>query len=196
MGLNAQVLGISIDHIPCLEAWAESLGDIQYPLLSDFWPHGLVSEKFGVLRTEGYSERAIFVIDKYGFLRYIDIHDIDKQPSNDELRKVMREIDPDASEAEPITAMVEADPLPKGGIILYCTPWCPDCKTARGWLYENNLEFIEVDITSNPRAAKQVMAWAGGNRTTPTFDIDGTIIVDWDKEKLAETLHQKGYLNG
>ncbi|HBX68522.1 MAG TPA: hypothetical protein DEH25_03835, partial [Chloroflexi bacterium] len=42
VGLNAQVLGISVDHVPCLQAWAESLGGISYPLMSDFWPHGAV----------------------------------------------------------------------------------------------------------------------------------------------------------
>jgi len=75
--LNAQVLGISIDHVPCIQAWADSLGGIHYPLLSDFWPHGAVAKKYGVLRVEGYAERAIFIIDKIGIIRYIDIHDID-----------------------------------------------------------------------------------------------------------------------
>jgi alkyl hydroperoxide reductase subunit AhpC len=42
---------------------------------------------YGVLRSEGYSERAIFILDKNGFIRYIDIHDIDQQPSNEELFK-------------------------------------------------------------------------------------------------------------
>lgn len=92
-GLNAQVLGISIDHIPCLQAWAESLGGIHYPLLSDFWPHGDVAERFGVLRPEdGYTERAIFVLDKDGVVRYIDIHAIDDRPNNEEVRKVLRQI--------------------------------------------------------------------------------------------------------
>jgi alkyl hydroperoxide reductase subunit AhpC len=78
-GLNVQVLGISVDHVPCLKAWAESLGGINYPLLSDFWPHGQVSDLYGVLRKEGYSERAIFIIDRDGIIRYIDIHAIDER---------------------------------------------------------------------------------------------------------------------
>jgi peroxiredoxin len=66
-GLDAQVLGVSIDHIPCLKAWAESMGGINYPLMSDFWPHGRVANLYGVFREkEGDSERAIFVIDKRG----------------------------------------------------------------------------------------------------------------------------------
>jgi len=92
--LNAQVLGISVDHVPCLKAWAESLGGISFPLLSDFCPQAAVAKKYGVKRKEGFSERAIFVLDRYGFIRYIDIHDIDDRPKNKvlfaELRKVIR----------------------------------------------------------------------------------------------------------
>jgi peroxiredoxin len=91
--LNAQVLGISVDHIPCLMAWAESLGGISFPLLSDFSPLGAVARKYGVKRREGFSERAIFVLDKYGIIRYIDIHDIEDRPKNKilfaELKKVI-----------------------------------------------------------------------------------------------------------
>ncbi len=170
-----------------MKAWAESLGGITYPLLSDFWPHGEVSKLYGVLRNEGYSERAIFVIDKGGVIRYIDIHDIDLQPSNDELRRVLREIDPQAAANE----MVEhaPAPLPHGGIVMYCTRWCPDCRKARAWLKEHNLAYTEVDITVTPGAAAQVRQWANGNETTPTFDIDGQIVVDYDEKRLREILH-------
>jgi peroxiredoxin len=92
--LNAQVLGISVDHVPCLKAWAESLGGISFPLLSDFSPQASVAKKFGVRRKEGFSERAIFVLDKYGIIRYIDIHDIKDRPKNkilfDELKRVIQ----------------------------------------------------------------------------------------------------------
>jgi glutaredoxin len=185
-GLNAQVLGISVDHVPCLKAWAESLGGINYPLLSDFWPHGAVAKKYGVLRKEGYTERAIFVIDRQGVIRYIDIHDIDDQPSNEELLEELRRIDPQAAAAAPAEEKPVA--LPHGGIVMYCTAWCPDCKRARAWLAERKLEYTEVDINAVPGAAAQVRQWGGGNLITPVFDIDGTIIVDFDVEKLEEIL--------
>jgi glutaredoxin len=197
VGLDAQVLGISVDHVPCLIAWAESLGGINYPLLSDFWPHGEVASRFGVfIQEEGKSERAIFVIDKMGFIRYIDVHDIDDQPSNDELRRVLREIDPEAAAKEPKQdpLKVDAPELPKGGIVLYCTPWCPACRRAKRWFQGHNLDFIEVDITKTYGAAEQVMEWANGNRTTPTLDIDGTIIVDWKESELEKVIKEKGYL--
>jgi hypothetical protein len=44
-----------------------------------------VAKKFGVLREAGYTERAIFLLDRKGIVRYIGIHDIGKQPSNEVL---------------------------------------------------------------------------------------------------------------
>ena len=185
--MDTQVLGISVDSVPCLTAWAADLGGIHYPLLSDFWPHGAVAEKFGVLRADGTSERAIYVIDKQGIIRYVDVHDIDDQPSNDVLRRVIREIDPEVRD-RPEAPKPEPVALPRGGIVMYCTRWCPDCKKARAWLAEHNLPYTEVDITSTPGAAEQVERWADGNQTTPTFDIDGKIVVDFDLNRLIEIL--------
>lgn len=86
---DTQVLGISVDSIPSHEAWQRSVGGITYPLLSDFYPHGAVAEKFGVLRQEGMSERALFIIDKQGIIRFIDVHPIGEQPENAELFDVL-----------------------------------------------------------------------------------------------------------
>src|SRR6185369_5655935 len=82
---NAQVLGISTDNVHSNEAWAKSMGGLSYPLLSDFWPHGKVSVDYSVLRNTGISERAIFVVDKQGIIRYIDIHDIGEVPPTDKI---------------------------------------------------------------------------------------------------------------
>ena len=186
--MDTQVLGISIDHVPCLKAWAESLGEINYPLLSDFWPHGAVAKKYGVLRKEGYTERAIFVIDKAGIIRYIDIHDFDEQPDNDELIQIIRAIDPQVTHRQIESTPPEKLELPHGGIVMYCTSWCSDCITARRFLKHHNLEYTEVDVTGTPGAAAQVRKWANGNLVTPVFDIDGAIVLDFDEPKLLETL--------
>jgi peroxiredoxin len=89
---DTQVLGISVDSVPCNTAWAKSLGGISYDLLSDFEPKGEVARKFGAYRPEGFAERALFVIDKQGKIVYKDIHAISEQPDNevifDELRKL------------------------------------------------------------------------------------------------------------
>lgn len=90
--LEAAIVGISIDHVPVLHAWARSLGGISYPLASDFWPHGMVSTQYGVLRDDGYSERANFIVDKDGKVVYIDVHDITEQPDNEELLDILRRL--------------------------------------------------------------------------------------------------------
>lgn len=191
--MNVQVLGISVDHVPCLKAWAESLGGITYPLLSDFWPHGQVAEKYGVFRNEGYTERALFIIDSQGAIRYIDIHDINDQPDNDVLFDELANISPAAAEVVKKYKQQEAATaeLPHGGVVMYCTSWCPGCRKARAWFKEHNIEYREVDIETTPGAANQVRKWANGNRTTPTFDIDGEIIVDYQLEELERLLLPK-----
>lgn len=186
-GVQTQVLGLSVDSVPCLKAWADSLGGITYPLLSDFYPHGKVAEKYGVLRSEGYSERAIFVIDKAGIIRYVDIHDIDQQPNNDVLFEVLYELEPEL--AKPYkTADAQSLPEAVGDVIMYCTQWCPGCRRARALFAEYGIQYVEVDITRDRKAAAKVRSWANGNETTPTFNIRGEILVDFNQEKLEKLL--------
>ena len=90
---DTQVLGISIDSPYANKAWAESLGGISYPLLSDFWPHGFVALKYNVLRQEGITERAIFIIDKTGVVQYVDIHNIGDQPKNSVLFEELKKLE-------------------------------------------------------------------------------------------------------
>jgi glutaredoxin len=176
--------------VPCLKAWADSLGGITYPLLSDFYPHGQVAQAYGVLRSEGYSERAIFVVDKRGVIRYVDVHDIDSQPDNEVLFRVLAELEPGAAAAwsagQPVSAPEPARPA--ADVIMYCTPWCPACKRARAYLQERGISYIEVDISRDRAAAAKVRGWARGFETTPTFDVKGTIIVDFDKARLDKAL--------
>ncbi len=82
---NAILLGITVDNIPTLFAWTNQMGKLWFPVLSDFWPHGGVAKKYGVLRSDGVSERALFVIDKKGIIRYIDVHDINQRPPLEDL---------------------------------------------------------------------------------------------------------------
>ena len=92
-GYDAQVLGISVDSVPCNSAWAKSLGGLSYDLLSDFHPKGEVAKAYGAWReADGISERALFIVDKEGKLAYIDIHDISDQPDNEDLFEVLRKL--------------------------------------------------------------------------------------------------------
>ncbi len=193
--MQTQVLGLSVDSVPCLKAWAESLGGITYPLLSDFYPHGKVAETYGVLRPEGYTERAIFVIDRQGVIRYVDVHDISKQPDNEVLFRAIAEVDDEAAKAyaayETKLAAMPPSAEPAADVVMYCTPWCPGCRQAREFLKQNNIAYTEVDISRDRAAAQRVRAWAGGNETTPTFNIRGQIIVDYDLAKLKVALGVK-----
>jgi peroxiredoxin len=89
----AVLLGITVDNIPTLYAWTRQMvpaGEkLWFPVLSDFYPHGQVAQRYGILRSNGVSERALFVIDKSGIIRYVDIHDINERPPLDELMKAL-----------------------------------------------------------------------------------------------------------
>lgn len=90
--LQTQLLAISVDSVPAHKAWVDSMGGIDYPVLADFYPHGEVARKYGVLREQGFSERALFLIDKQGTIRFSQIHDMKTQPDNNvvlaEIRKI------------------------------------------------------------------------------------------------------------
>ncbi len=77
---DAVLLGITVDNIPTLHAWTQQMGKLWFPVLSDFWPHGEVADRYGVLRSGGVSERALFFIDKKGIIRDIQVSDINKRP--------------------------------------------------------------------------------------------------------------------
>ena len=82
---DAILLGITVDNVATLHAWTREMGDLWFPVLSDFWPHGEVAKRYGVLRGDGTTERALFVIDKKGIIRMIDVHDINVRPPLEDL---------------------------------------------------------------------------------------------------------------
>ena len=127
------------------------------------------------------------MIDDEGIIRYIDIHDIDEQPENRVLFDEIKKLRPGYVDE----AMIEdSSPLPQGGIVMYCTRWCPECRRARDWLNNQGLQYTEVDVMSSPGADKQVRAWNKGNLVTPTFDIDGHIMTGFDQEKINQILNR------
>ncbi|MCI0616330.1 glutaredoxin family protein [bacterium] len=58
-------------------------------------------------------------------------------------------------------------------IVMYTTTFCGDCRAARAFLDEHNVEYIVVNIENDPEAVKLVMQVNNGKRSVPTFDIDG-----------------------
>jgi peroxiredoxin (alkyl hydroperoxide reductase subunit C) len=87
---NAVLVGISVDNIPTLYSWTNQMGKLWFSVLSDFWPHGAVASRYGILRSDGTAERAIIIIDKTGVIRYIDIHDINERPP---LESIIRQLE-------------------------------------------------------------------------------------------------------
>lgn len=67
---DVETLAVSVDARPALKAWGEKEG-FEFPLLSDFWPHGGVARDYGVFNEKvGAAERGTFVIDKDGTVVY------------------------------------------------------------------------------------------------------------------------------
>ncbi|MBP1609519.1 MAG: Redoxin domain protein [Acidobacteria bacterium] len=94
---DAILLGITVDNIPTLYSWTRQMvttpkEKIWFPVLSDFYPHGATASKYGVLRSEGESERALFAINKEGIITYIDVHDINRRPLLEDLAKALEEV--------------------------------------------------------------------------------------------------------
>jgi peroxiredoxin (alkyl hydroperoxide reductase subunit C) len=87
------LLGITVDNIPTLFSWTNQMGKLWFPVLSDFYPHGQVAKRYGILRSDGVSERALFVIDKKGIIRYMDVHDINERPSLEILIKELEKLE-------------------------------------------------------------------------------------------------------
>jgi mycoredoxin-dependent peroxiredoxin len=73
-GDDVQVIGISVDHPFALKSWAAQEGYL-FPLVSDFWPHGEVAQKYGVFNDiAGMSNRGTFLIDKQGVVRFAELN--------------------------------------------------------------------------------------------------------------------------
>ncbi|WP_033294908.1 peroxiredoxin [Amycolatopsis jejuensis] len=73
-GKGVQVIGVSVDTPFSLKAWAEVEG-YQFPLLSDFWPHGEVAKKYGVFNEDaGLAVRGTFLIDTTGVVRFAEVN--------------------------------------------------------------------------------------------------------------------------
>ncbi|WP_410571986.1 peroxiredoxin [Amycolatopsis sp. cmx-4-61] len=71
---GVQVLGVSVDTPFSLKAWAEKEG-YQFPLLSDFWPHGEVAQAYGVFNSDaGLAVRGTFLIDTSGVVRFAEVN--------------------------------------------------------------------------------------------------------------------------
>jgi glutaredoxin-like YruB-family protein len=70
---------------------------------------------------------------------------------------------------------------------VYSTPTCPWCIRAKQFLKENNVEFQNIDVSDNQQVVDELMQ-KSGQMGVPVLDIDGQIIVGFDKEKIRQSL--------
>lgn len=73
---------------------------------------------------------------------------------------------------------------------VYSTPTCPYCVTLKAFLKEKGIEFEDIDISQNQQALEE-MVKQSKQMGVPVVDIDGQIVVGFDKEKISELLNIK-----
>ena len=73
---------------------------------------------------------------------------------------------------------------------IYSTPTCVYCHSLKGFLKEHKIDFEEVDVSQDEKAA-QDMIDKSGQMGVPVIDIDGQIVVGFDKEKIVQLLDIK-----
>ena len=79
--------------MPSLKGWADFLGGVPFPLLSDFWPHGAAGKAYGIFNEErGMDKRAAYVIDAKGVIRYAKVYPQGTIPTSEELLAELRKL--------------------------------------------------------------------------------------------------------
>jgi peroxiredoxin len=94
---DAQVVGISVDGVWCHQAYAKAR-NLEFPLVADFEPKGEVSRKYGAYRPQdGFSERALFVLDGDGVIRWSYLSEVGTNPGANGVLEALAELSQPAS---------------------------------------------------------------------------------------------------
>ena len=106
---NAQLLGISVDGAWCHRAFAEAR-KLRFPLLADFEPKGDVSRRYGAYREkDGFSERALFIVDANGIVRWSYLSPIGENPGADGIFEALESLTPEQRGQIASSAATERD---------------------------------------------------------------------------------------
>jgi peroxiredoxin (alkyl hydroperoxide reductase subunit C) len=89
---HAETAGITVESIMNITAWERQIGPIDFPLCSDFWPHGKVAARYGVLQPSGAAERALFVVDPAGRIAFQKTYPADSVPPVDDFLGVLQQL--------------------------------------------------------------------------------------------------------
>jgi peroxiredoxin len=88
--LNTVALGFGVDSVPSNKAWAKSMNIENTRLLSDFWPHGKIAQKYGVFReNDGFSERANIIVDEGQTVVFAKVYPTSQLPDLTEVFKFL-----------------------------------------------------------------------------------------------------------
>jgi peroxiredoxin len=91
--LKTVAVGISVDSVPSKNAWAKDLGIHRTSLLSDFWPHGDVSQAYGLFyNQDGFSMRANVIIDEHQQVAWVKVYPTPRVPDISEVLRVLQDM--------------------------------------------------------------------------------------------------------
>jgi mycoredoxin-dependent peroxiredoxin len=90
---QAETVAITVDSIMNTSAWEREIGPFDFPMCADFWPHGAVCARYGVLRQSGpvagASERAVFVVNRSGRVVFKKTYGAEETPPLEEVLSVL-----------------------------------------------------------------------------------------------------------
>jgi glutaredoxin len=88
-----------------------------------------------------------------------------------------------------------SEPVPAGAVVIYTTPWCGFCKRAKAYLQERGAVFVERDVEGSAAAARELeqklRAAGSAGSGVPVIDVDGTLIMGFDRERLDALLARR-----
>ena len=112
---GAELLGISVDGTWCHKAFADAR-KLRFPLLADFEPKGAVSRAYGAYADSGVSQRALFVIDASGVIRWSYLSPMGVNPGADGILAALERLTPEQRGASASTsASASASPASRAG---------------------------------------------------------------------------------
>jgi len=74
---------------------------------------------------------------------------------------------------------------------IYSTPTCPWCLKTKEFLKENNIEYEDINVAGDQEKAHEMIE-KSGQMGVPVLDIDGEILIGFDKEKIKKALKMEG----
>lgn len=96
LAINAETVAVTVDSIMNTTAWERAIGPFEFPLCSDFWPHGEVCKRYGVLEAggenAGASQSVVIAIDRVGNVAFRKTYALDEVAPLDEVLAVLEAI--------------------------------------------------------------------------------------------------------